>query len=152
MIVFARAGTAHTPAILTVMERAFDARFGERWNAGQVNAALLAGDRVGEIAFGDGAPIGFSLARYAAEEAELLLVAVVPQWQRRGIARMLISRAIDEVRARGAATIFLEVRDGNDAAGALYASQGFEGVGRRKGYYSGTERRRHDAITMRRCL
>ncbi len=152
MIVFSRATTAHTAAIMGVMAQAFDARFGERWNEGQLGAALIAEDRVGEIAVANDVAIGFSLARHAADEAELLLVAVAPAWRRRGVGEMLISRAVAQVRARGAATIFLEVRDANDAAGALYAKQGFEAVGRRKGYYGGIDRKRYDAITMRRCL
>jgi len=150
MIAFARATTAHTPAILAVIEAAFDPAFGEMWNAGQVTGALTSNDRVGEVALHCGQVIGFSLARYAAEEAELLLVAVAPTWRRQGVGAALIARAVEQVRRLGAETIFLEVREANDAAFALYAGQGFEAVGRRKGYYGGSDRRRHDAITMRR--
>ncbi len=152
MIAFARATPAHTSAILVVIEASFDPRFGEIWNNAQVAGALASDDRVGEVALNNGQVVGFSLARYAAEEAELLLVAVAPTWRRRGLAATLIARAIEQVRLLGAATIFLEVRDANTAAGSLYASHGFQAVGRRKGYYAGADKRRHDAITMRRCL
>ncbi len=151
-MIFARATTAHAASILAVIEATFDPSFGEMWNAAQVTGALTSSDRVGEVAIVDGEVVGFSLARYAAEEAELLLVAVRPSWRRQRVGAALISRAIEEVRARGAETIFLEVRETNDAAGILYAGQGFEAVGRRKGYYAGADRKRHDAITMRRRL
>jgi len=152
MIAFARATTAHTSAILAVIEAAFDPLFGEMWNGNQVSGALTSADRVGEIALRSGQVIGFSLARYAAEEAELLLVAVLPACRRQGVGAALIARALDQVRGLGAQTIFLEVREANRAAAVLYARQGFEPVGRRKGYYGGTDRGRHDAITMRRSV
>lgn len=152
MIDYKAAMPAHQGGIMAVMEAAFDRRFGEGWNAAQIAAALAVQDRVGEVALADGCIIGFSLARCVAEEAELLLVAVQPEWRKRGVGAQLISRAIDEVRERGADTIFLEVRDANHAASALYRAQGFAPVGRRKAYYAGQDQRRHDAITMRLCL
>lgn len=152
MIVFVRATPAHQAGMMEVVAAAFDARFGEGWNAGQITSALAASDRVGEVAIEDTRIIGFSLARYAAKEAELLLVAVLPECRRRGVAAMLISRAISEVGRRGADAIFLEVRDANHAASALYRAQGFAPVGRRRAYYAGKDQRRYDAITMRRCL
>ena len=152
MIAFVRATAPHLPGIMAVIGQAFDPDFGELWNEAQVTSVLGSPDGVGEVALIDCRVIAFSLARCAAEEAELLLVAVAPGWQRRGIAAALIARAIEQVRAQGGATMFLEVRDANKAAGALYRAQGFEAVGRRKGYYGGSDQRRHDAITMRRCL
>ncbi len=152
MIAFVRATDAHLPGIMGVIAQAFDAGFGELWNEDQVIGALGHPDRVGEVVLADAIVIAFSIARYAAEEGELLLVAVSPSWRRRGIGAALIDNVLDQVRARGGATMFLEVRDANDAAGALYRARGFEAVGRRKGYYAGRDQRRHDAITMRRCL
>ena len=138
--------------MVAVVADAFDPRFGEGWNEQQIVGALASADRVGEVALADERVIGFSLARHAADEAELLLVAVARAWQRRGIAASLLARATEDVRNRGAATMFLEVRDANTPAAALYRALGFEAVGRRKGYYGGNDRHRHDAITMRRTL
>lgn len=153
MIRYERAGAAHVPGVMRVMALAFDGRFGEGWSAAQVTAALESAERAGEVALGaDGVVVGFSLARCAADEAELLLVAVDPAWRRRGVAAALVTRVLDGARAGGARAIFLEVRDANHGAGALYRAQGFQAVGRRKGYYAGADQRRHDAITMRRTL
>jgi [ribosomal protein S18]-alanine N-acetyltransferase len=78
---------------------------------------------------------GFILARVAADEAEILSLGVRGSDQRRGIARRLVEalrRAAGKAEAR---RLFLEVGQGNAAANALYASLGFQEVGRRKGYY-----------------
>lgn len=79
-------------------------------------------------------------------EAEVHTIGVDPAHQHRGIGRTLLRgllAAADEVRA----TVFLEVRTDNDAATALYESEGFTVVGLRRRYYrpSGA-----DAHTMRR--
>lgn len=75
---------------------------------------------------------GFAVSRRTApDEAEILNVAVAPTWRRRGLARKLIARAAPaEVR-----TLFLEVRESNQAARALYLAAGFTEYGRRPGYY-----------------
>jgi ribosomal-protein-alanine N-acetyltransferase len=81
--------------------------------------------------------------------AEILTVGVVPAGRRQGIARLMVADLLAEAVRRGAAEAFLEVRVDNVAARALYASEGFNEVGRRRGYY---EAGRVDAVTMRREL
>ena len=80
------------------------------------------------------------------DEAELLNLAVSRQSRRRGIGATLVEHAVREAEARGARAVFLEVRESNVAARALYASAGFDQVGRRKGYY---QRPREDALILR---
>ena len=95
--------------------------------------------------------LGFSLSRTVANEAELLLLAVLPARHRQGIGSLLLddfmTRALDE----GAARVHLEVRDGNPAI-AIYRSAGFSPVGRRRNYYQGADGRRYDALTFARTL
>jgi ribosomal-protein-alanine N-acetyltransferase len=90
-----------------------------------------------------GTPLGFVLARAAADEIEVLLVAVATSMRRLGIARALLARAFAE--ARGARVAHLEVRASNHAAIALYEDLGFVATGRRPRYYAGGE----DALSMR---
>jgi len=78
---------------------------------------------------------GVVLARRAADEAEILTIAVAPEARRRGAARAMLRAAIAEATARGAATLFLEVSSANSVARALYESEGFGQVGKRRGYY-----------------
>ncbi len=80
---------------------------------------------------------GFVLARVAADEAEILSIAVMPKARRVGLGRTLLTAAIAEARARGAAAVFLEVAAANAAARALYAQAGFREVGTRPNYYPG---------------
>ncbi|HST47545.1 GNAT family N-acetyltransferase [Jatrophihabitans sp.] len=80
------------------------------------------------------------------ETAQILTVGVLPPARRRGIGRLLIRELVAEARRRGAVEVLLEVREDNEAARRLYAGEGFEVLGRRRGYY---EQGRVDAVTMR---
>jgi len=97
-------------------------------------------------------PAGFALARVAADEAELLTIGVVPEAQRRGIARRLIAACAERAAGAGAAALFLEVGETNAAARALYDGLGFQEVGRRAAYYRQPDGRHEDALVMRRDL
>lgn len=94
----------------------------------------------------DGPPVGFALVWRAADEMELLDVAVEPESRRRGVARGLLSKVIEEGRATAAAVVLLEVRQSNEAALGLYASLGFSRTSVRRAYYSDNG---EDAIVMR---
>lgn len=80
-------------------------------------------------------PAGLLIARRAADEAELLTLAVAPHGRRAGLGRALLEQAIRDLRASGARQLLLEVDEGNDAALALYRSLGANKVGHRRGYY-----------------
>jgi tRNA threonylcarbamoyladenosine biosynthesis protein TsaB len=90
-------------------------------------------------------PVGFILARVAADEAEILSIAVAPAARRGGLGAALAAHAAAQASAHGARTMFLEVSTVNDAAQALYRSLGFGETGRRKAYYGASE----DALVLR---
>jgi ribosomal-protein-alanine N-acetyltransferase len=71
----------------------------------------------------------------AGAEAEVADLAVAPAARRRGIGRALIDRLLSDLEREGVLAVFLEVRESNRAARALYESRAFHGVGRRRGYY-----------------
>ena len=71
----------------------------------------------------------------AAQEAELLRVAVRPELRGRGLARALLAAGEAALAREGARTFLLEVRVSNAAARALYASAGWREAGLRRGYY-----------------
>lgn len=95
---------------------------------------------------------GFALGRAVAGEAELLTLAVDPALRRQGYGRDLLRRFAAEAARRGAASAFLEVAAGNDAARALYASESWQETGRRKGYYQLGDGQSEDAIVMQKTL
>jgi len=99
-------------------------------------ATLLAQPGVaGWIALAGGTPVGLLLARAAADEAEILTLAVLPENRRRGIARELLAALKGWAANQRIRRLFLEVGEDNTAARALYAAAGFETVGRRSDYY-----------------
>jgi ribosomal-protein-alanine N-acetyltransferase len=79
---------------------------------------------------------GMILARVAADESEILTLAVCPVQRRRGLASALLRAAMDRAITLGAVTMFLEVAVTNHAARALYEAHGFTEAGLRRHYYS----------------
>jgi ribosomal-protein-alanine N-acetyltransferase len=93
--------------------------------------------------------IGFIVTRQAADEMEILNLAVQPAARRRGAATQLLHAALNAGRAAGASRVFLEVRELNVAAVAFYQRHGFASAGRRAGYYSSP---REAAVILRKEL
>jgi ribosomal-protein-alanine N-acetyltransferase len=91
-------------------------------------------------------PLGFVLVWRAADELNVIDVAVAPESRRLGIARRLLRTVMDDGRATGAAVVLLEVRQSNEAALALYDSLGFLRTSVRRAYYSDNG---EDAVVMR---
>jgi ribosomal-protein-alanine N-acetyltransferase len=80
------------------------------------------------------------------EQADIQTIAVAPDARRHGIARALMNALMVEARHRGAAELFLEVRDDNPAAQLLYDSLGYQRIAVRPKYYQPDG---VDAIVMR---
>lgn len=94
-----------------------------------------------------GAVVGYCVMLRAADEAEIANIATAPGIRRRGVGAQLLGDAIDAGTTAGVVAMFLEVRESNTAARALYSSRGFVAVGRRRGYY---RRPVEDALVLRR--
>ena len=97
----------------------------------------------------DGSLLGWAGVLVVADTTEILTVGVVPAGRRQGTARRLVRALLVEAIRRGAVEAFLEVREDNTAARALYVSEGFTEIGLRRGYYDAG---RVDAVTMRKAL
>jgi ribosomal-protein-alanine N-acetyltransferase len=82
---------------------------------------------------------GFVLARIAADEAEIVTLAVHPRARRQGHGSALLQAALAAARRAGAARMFLEVAADNAAALSLYRRAGFGELGRRARYYGDTD-------------
>ena len=107
------------------------------WSKASLHALLQLPGVAGWLFFfpDQAAPAGLLLVRIAAEEAEVLTLAVDPGRRRQGVARKLLEMAIGSLAARGAQRLFLEVAEDNEAGRALYQRLGFRQVGRRPDYY-----------------
>lgn len=89
--------------------------------------------------------LGFAVCMITLDEAELLLIAIAPEFQRKQLGSQLIQGVLTELAAQGVLKLFLEVRESNDAACGFYLRHQFEQAGRRKGYYP-TSFGREDAL------
>lgn len=89
--------------------------------------------------------VGYLFARRAADEGEILNLAVHPGHGRRGLGRELVRTVLQDLERAGAARVFLEVRESNAPAQAFYHHMGFRPAGRRPGYYTHP---REDALVL----
>src|SRR5262249_392113 len=94
---------------------------------------------------GEGHLVGYGVCSLAADEGEILNLAVDPASRRRGIGRRLLSAMLSGLVAAGAGRVYLEVRGSNEAAITLYERTGFQRMGVRRAYY---RRPKEDAVTM----
>jgi [ribosomal protein S18]-alanine N-acetyltransferase len=151
---------SHVARIMEIMEDAFDPAYGEAWNTRQINDALTMPSTRGLVVDPNGehipdeSPIdktkpaaGFVLTRKAADEEELLLIAVAPRFRRMGLGESLIHRLFEHAKLSGTRRIFLEMRRGNPAI-HLYEKVGFKPIGVRPNYYRLSNGERVDAITF----
>lgn len=144
--------SADLDSVVEIMNSAFDERFGEAWTRSQCAGILpMPGVKLVLARFADGRAAGFSLQRSIADEAELLLLAVAPDFRRRGIGKTLLDRFLGNARDSGASRVHLEVREGNPAV-IMYRAAGFALVGRRRKYYRGRFGGEFDALTLSRQL
>ncbi len=83
----------------------------------------------------DGELVGYGISAVAADQGEILNLAVDPGRQRRGFGRALLAAMLERMRAEGVTAVFLEVRQSNAAAIHLYSVAGFHSVSIRRRYY-----------------
>ena len=140
-----------TAADAKALARVHATSFETPWTAPDI-AVLLDGPGGFALAVSDNEIRGFVLARSISYEAEILTLAIEPDFRRRGFAQALTEAAARLAETLGANSLFLEVAEDNPAGIALYAGIGFKPVGRRRGYYTRGVAAPVDALVMRRDL
>lgn len=145
----ATARVGDVAAAMRVMEAAFNPVYGEAWSTAQLLTLFALPSARVAIAWDGERACGFSAARMAGPESELLLLAVDPADRGRGIGKQLMDDWQTWASEQGAEDYFLEMRADNDAV-YLYERAGFSECGRRAAYYRGQDGVMRDAITMRR--
>lgn len=93
----------------------------------------------------DGEPVGYLFFMAAADEGELLRIGVSPEYRRQGVGQVLLEHMDYFVLENGIYSVWLEVRESNEPARALYEKSGFVTQGCRKKYY---HRPDEDAVIM----
>jgi ribosomal-protein-alanine N-acetyltransferase len=150
-LVFRPVGALDLDRAAALHRQAFEP-VGERpWTHRDIAELLASPGVCGLFVGADGRDDGFALWRTAADEAELLTIAVRTDRRRHGLGRALLEAVVEQARHSGAHHLFLEVGADNAPARSLYSQAGFVEVGRRPGYY-----RRHagraDALVLRLTL
>jgi [ribosomal protein S18]-alanine N-acetyltransferase len=96
--------------------------------------------------------IGFAISRMAADEAEILSIAIAAGHRGRGLSRNLVLTHLGHLAGRGVRTVFLEVEENNQPARRLYERVGFAITGVRERYYQQPGGEQLNALIMRRDL
>ena len=130
--------------------------FDEAWDAATIRKVLAMPGAFGFAARADstgddpaGDIVGFALARFVANECELLSLGVVPNRRGRGIGGGLLDASVVRAYALNAARFYLEVAEDNVDALRLYEARGLVPVGRQPEYYRLENGQRTAALTMR---
>ena len=118
------------------------------WSRGNFADSLAAGYLLQALCTPDGEWLGYLVAMSAADELHLLNLAVVPSREGQGHGRFLLDALCRHGRNSGATQLWLEVRQSNARALALYLRYGFHTIGTRRGYYPAADGRREDATVM----
>jgi ribosomal-protein-alanine N-acetyltransferase len=99
----------------------------------------------------DGIIVGHGVMTVAAGESHILNLSVHPEYQAKGLGRMLLTHFLDLALDRDVNMTFLEVRPSNFAAIKLYLDMGFDEIGSRRNYYP-AKMGREDALIFARTL
>jgi ribosomal-protein-alanine N-acetyltransferase len=134
----------HAAAMASAHAQAFD----QPWDEESFED-LLEGQGVFGLVALDADPAGVILCRIAADQMEVLTIAVPPWARRRGVGHALMTAALGLARQAGVAAAFLEVDVANEGAVALYERLGFRKAGLRKAYYDRGPAGYADALVMR---
>ncbi|HFR3186690.1 TPA: ribosomal protein S18-alanine N-acetyltransferase [Streptococcus suis] len=126
-------------AVLAVMESVYEQ---SPWTLEQIASSMSSQDEDYYLAYKGQELVGFLAVQTVLDEMEILQIAVKADFQRLGIASQLMAAVMD-----WEGDIFLEVRESNSAAQALYTRQHFTKIGKRKDYYRNPV---EDAVIMKR--
>ena len=142
---------------LAAMLRIEQASFADPWTVESLATALSldrmrvlvaeSGEAAGQGGDAASGLLGYVVALVAGSEAEIADLAVAPEARRLGVGRALLQRILSELEVAAVQTVYLEVRESNQAARTLYETSGFGSVGRRRGYYRSPI---EDALVLRR--
>ena len=135
---------ADVGAVLAVEVRAYS----HPWTRGNFIDSIAAGYVAEVLASAADGVVGYFVAMPGVDELHLLNITVAPGWQRQGHGHTLLDAVQANARALQLAVLWLEVRQSNERARALYRRRGFAEVGVRKGYYPAVGRQ-EDAVVMR---
>ena len=121
--------------------------FSDPWSENSISSELNSRISLWLVALDGNSVAGYIGSQSVLDEADMMNVAVHPDFRRRGIAEALVKRLVEDLQAMESHCLTLEVRASNAPAIALYEKLGFSQIGRRKNYYRNP---REDALILRK--
>lgn len=144
--------TPAQPGDLAALAALHGASFHRGWDETEFAGMLARADTLMHVLRLGRIVAGFAASRIAADESEILSIAVARSQRGRGLSGVLLRSHLGHLAGRGVRTVFLEVDENNLPARALYARFGFQEVGRRERYYRDPAGRQSNALVLRRDL
>ncbi|HIW21195.1 MAG TPA: ribosomal protein S18-alanine N-acetyltransferase [Candidatus Dorea intestinavium] len=123
--------------------------FSDSWSLKSLESSLEQENSLFLCVKEKGAILGYVIFYVAADEGEIIRIAVKKDRRREGIGQRMLLKIEDYCEKKGINTLYLEVREGNASAFSFYLESGFINSGLRKDYY---ENPKEDAILMKREL
>jgi ribosomal-protein-alanine N-acetyltransferase len=133
---------ADAPSLVAIERRCF----GDPWSEASFREALGSAWNFVLVAQTSRGVAGYLVGREAGGIGEVLNLAVAPEFRRRGMGEALLEAGLAAFRRSRVDEVFLEVRESNTSARALYARYGFRPVGQRSAYYRNPK---EDALVLR---
>lgn len=133
---------ADVPALLALERICFP----DPWSERGLAESLTPPNGGGLVAETGRGIVGYLITREVGGSGEILNLAIAPGSRRRGVGAQLLRAGLAGLGGRGVGEVFLEVRESNHAARALYERAGFRVAGARRGYYRSPS---EDALVMR---
>jgi ribosomal-protein-alanine N-acetyltransferase len=125
--------SGNIPEVQAILARSPEAA---QWSGQAIGHALAASPGYHFVCIVDGGVAGFICGRRMAVEAEILNLAVKPEYRRQGLGQALVHVVLQRFCCDGVLQVFLEVRESNHGAISFYRRLGFRETGRREAYYS----------------
>lgn len=121
--------------------------FHDPWSINSISSELHNPLSAWLVAVDEGVVCGYVGSQSVLDGADMMNIAVHPDYRKRGIGSTLIEKLIVLLKEKNVISLSLEVRASNETAIGLYHKMGFEIIGKRPGYYRNP---REDAYIMRK--
>ena len=124
--------SCHLTAVAEIEKACFP---NDYWTYDMILSSFNQDNFVGVVCEENDVVVGYAMANYCIDEADVLNVAVLDNYRRKGIGNALISNLLNELKLKGVSKVFLEVRSKNVNAINLYFKNGFTKISVRNNYY-----------------
>ena len=143
MIEYVKMDESHVPVVARLEALCFS----EPWSESSLASELRNPLSLWLVATENGKVVGYVGSQTVLGEADMMNLAVAPEFRRRGVAEHLVNKLIDHLHKSEVTCLTLEVRVSNAPAISLYVKLGFVNVGRRPNYYHNPK---EDALILRK--